>query len=513
MEENMDENLVNSNDFLSEEERDNKDDDFKPNDEVSNEPPAQNEHSTNQLKSSEEKRIDSAIIKTEDNIKKDMQGDQNRNFGEVQNEQRTPQENENISIPINLPPGNVPNPMMRVNVPPGMIRMGLPPNLPMGFNPGMRVPNMGGLNMPPGRMPFPIPPGFNFPGSIGGDNKDVKPNVDILNQNMSQSTGSKKGSDESDQDSDMSQSDDDGDTKKQKTETETGNDGNKFPTPIQFPSNIPNMPNMPNMGNPNQNMSNMPNMPNMPNMGNQNMQNMPNMPNIPNNMMNHPYLMHRIPMPGNMPMMPNMGNQNMGNMSNIPPNVNPNGMFIRSIPFGDNTPMQNFNPNFMAKTENFIEVEPFFLQFLAKYPPPDCLIEKLPSSKTPVIDAFIYCSVCNWGVSITPQPGDRVPSLFTITDFNKYWDLSQKICSKPSPTETPVARLKALRRWFADFPGIKKIKAVKEGKEPISIRVKPERITDVITILKKYCQIINSRCRTLVQSSLNHNVGQQSGQN
>jgi len=95
-----------------------------------------------------------------------------------------------------------------------------------------------------------------------------------------------------------------------------------------------------------------------------------------------------------------------------------------------------------------------------------------------------------------------VPSFFTITDFNKYWDLSQKICSKPSPTETPVARLKALRRWFADFPGIKKIKAVKEGKETISIRVKPERITDVITILKKYSQIINTRCRALVQTSM-----------
>jgi len=196
---------------------------------------------------------------------------------------------------------------------------------------------------------------------------------------------------------------------------------------------------------------------------------------------------------------------------NIPnPNI-PNPMYYRGVPppqnpqqYVTNNPENMGIPNYGAlnKPENFVDIEPFFYNILQKYPPPDTLVEKLPSSKTPVIDAFIYCSICNWGVSITPQPGDRVPSFFTITDFNKYWDLSQKICSKPSPTETPVARLKALRRWFADFPGIKKIKAVKEGKETISIRVKPERITDVITILKKYSQIINTRCRALVQTSM-----------
>jgi len=36
------------------------------------------------------------------------------------------------------------------------------------------------------------------------------------------------------------------------------------------------------------------------------------------------------------------------------------------------------------------------------------------------------------------------------------------------------------------------------------IKVKQERIADVIAIVKKYSQIINTRCRTLVQSSINH---------
>jgi len=182
------------------------------------------------------------------------------------------------------------------------------------------------------------------------------------------------------------------------------------------------------------------------------------------------------------------------NPPNMPPNMPPQQW--QGLPF---------NPQQMmySKQETFIDVEPYFQQLLLKFPPSEGLIEKLPSSKTPVIDAFIYCSICNWGVSISPSQ-DRLPSTFTITDFNKYWEYSQKICSKPSPTETPVARLKALRRWFADFPGIKKIKAVKEGKEPILIKVKPERIGDVIAIVKKYSQIINTRCRSLVQTSISH---------
>jgi len=57
--------------------------------------------------------------------------------------------------------------------------------------------------------------------------------------------------------------------------------------------------------------------------------------------------------------------------------------------------------------------------------------------------------------------------------------------------------LKALRRWFADFPGIKKIKSVKEGKEPIIIKVKQERLPEVVTIIKKYSQMINSRCKNI----------------
>jgi len=191
-------------------------------------------------------------------------------------------------------------------------------------------------------------------------------------------------------------------------------------------------------------------------------------------------------------------NPYMGGPKSFPMPGMPGENHFQQIPFGNPQQMMGFQ-----KQENYVEVEPYFQQFLLKTPPNESLTEKLPSSKTPVIDAFIYCAICNWGVSISPTQ-DRLPTTFTITDFNKYWECSQKICSKPSPTETPVARLKALRRWFADFPGIKKIKAVKEGKEPIMIIVKQDRIVDVIAIVKKYSQIINTRCRSLVQGTINH---------
>jgi len=206
----------------------------------------------------------------------------------------------------------------------------------------------------------------------------------------------------------------------------------------------------------------------------------------------------QVPMvPGGMPMQP--GNvafpMQRINPQQLPPGFNPHVMMnIKGEgwqqPPPQQPPFHYMNvPSQKPGGDTTVDVEPGLIN--NKFPLPDGLIEKLPSSKTPVIDAFIYCAICNWGVSLTPTP-----DTFVINDFNKYWDYSQKICSKPSPTETPGARLKALRRWFAEFPGIKKIKVVKDGKEPINVKVKPERINDVITIVKKYSQIINTRCRS-----------------
>jgi len=317
--------------------------------------------------------------------------------------------------------------------------------------------------------------GMQYPGVPFGhhlDQREKDPNIsDQMSQSMSQSMSesfSKKR--KRDDDDDPSGSDDDSQSESKKIKTdEQGHDESKIHQGLPFDSNTMFTP--PSMQQMQLNQGQFPQ--------GGNMQHLPS------------HLIRGGPPPGSFYPGPFYMNKPPGYMQGEnPPNY-------PQMPFVQN-PIQ-----MMYKPENIVEVEPYFQQLLMKNPPSDGLTEKLPSSKTPVIDAFIYCAICNWGVMISPTQ-DRLPSTFTINDFNKYWDFSQKICSKPSPTETPVARLKALRRWFADFPGIKKIKAVKEGKEPIVIKVKPERIADVIAIVKKYSQIINTRCRTLVQSTINH---------
>jgi len=270
--------------------------------------------------------------------------------------------------------------------------------------------------------------------------------------------------------------------------------GNPMLNRPNFPPGL--MQNIPLMQLHTDSHNNQQNIP--PPMQQNNMQ--PNAQNVPPNMQGIPPNF-RVPPPGmnmNMFLMNPQALHQMNVMrmqGQMPP-----GSFPRGFMPGDNSNMgmAHFVPPTYQKRESYIDIEPVFAQLITRLPPPDCLLEKLPSSKTPVIDAFLYCSICNWGVCLSP--GNEGPTIFIINDFNVYWDFSQKICSKPSPTETPIARLKALRRWFADFPGIKKIKAVKEGKEPITVKVKPERINDVVTILKKYSQLINTRCRSIAQT-------------
>jgi hypothetical protein len=282
------------------------------------------------------------------------------------------------------------------------------------------------------------------------ENKDDPPKVKSPRSEVKKEDNDNSG-DGSDQDSDQEE------VNKSKQENQPTNQGPPIPTPQN-----PNFDNFQNQMH--QNMSMNPHA-------------IPGMGQFPFPPMNYPpnFMPGRFPQQGWPPgkMIPNF---------QMPPHQ---GQFNPSIPIP-------YKGNF----DTYMDIDPNNIKYLESFPPPDPILEKLPASKTPVIDAFIYCSISNWGVSIKPSP-ERLPSTFVINDFNKYWELSQKICSKPAPTETQVARLKALRRWFADFPGIKKIKSVKEGKEPIVIKVKPERMNEVITIIKKYSQMINTRCKTI----------------
>lgn len=78
---------------------------------------------------------------------------------------------------------------------------------------------------------------------------------------------------------------------------------------------------------------------------------------------------------------------------------------------------------------------------------------KLGTSKSPVIEAFIYCALKGWGVHVKTCTRNEVE--FTVSDFDRYYSASNRICSKHRPTEDISARIKGLKRWFPDFPARK----------------------------------------------------------
>jgi len=59
---------------------------------------------------------------------------------------------------------------------------------------------------------------------------------------------------------------------------------------------------------------------------------------------------------------------------------------------------------------------------------------------------------------------------FQIDDFNLYYHTSNDVCSKQHPTEDMYARIKALRRWFPDFPSYKELFSSERCIISISVR-------------------------------------------
>jgi len=75
---------------------------------------------------------------------------------------------------------------------------------------------------------------------------------------------------------------------------------------------------------------------------------------------------------------------------------------------------------------------------------------KLKASKSPIMDALVYCALNGWGIKLIQEDGDHIQ--FQVEDFRKYYKYSARICAKQNPTEDQASRIKALKRWFPDFP-------------------------------------------------------------
>jgi len=74
----------------------------------------------------------------------------------------------------------------------------------------------------------------------------------------------------------------------------------------------------------------------------------------------------------------------------------------------------------------------------------------LGASKSPIMEALVYCALRGWGLHLVKNEPDDIR--FRIDDFDKYYRCSAYICSKQNPTDDQSSRIKALKRWFPDFP-------------------------------------------------------------
>lgn len=110
------------------------------------------------------------------------------------------------------------------------------------------------------------------------------------------------------------------------------------------------------------------------------------------------------------------------------------------------------------------------------------LLQKLSLSKSPVLEAVIYCALNKWGIEMLPFGPDKKLS-FKVTDFDKFSVYSAKINSKGKPTTDVSSRVKALRRWFDGIPKVKdrKIAFVMSVKGSEDKNVKVTQLVDKVT--------------------------------
>jgi len=114
---------------------------------------------------------------------------------------------------------------------------------------------------------------------------------------------------------------------------------------------------------------------------------------------------------------------------------------------------------------------------------------KLPASKSPIMEAMVYCALKGWGIDIVRNSRGstgEVEVTFQVTDFEYYYRASRSICSKQRPTDDVGSRVKSLRRWFVNFPK----KKDRNDNAPFLLDVKPN-------IAKKVSEIIERNTRMI----------------
>jgi hypothetical protein len=108
-------------------------------------------------------------------------------------------------------------------------------------------------------------------------------------------------------------------------------------------------------------------------------------------------------------------------------------------------------------------------------------LEKLAISKSPVMEALVFCALKGWGIHLIRNAGPDIT--FKVDDFELYCKKSQQICSKQHPTSDRQARIKALKRWFPDFPNRRDVPQPTEFY--ISVAKDKDKLTKIRKIIEK----------------------------
>jgi len=121
---------------------------------------------------------------------------------------------------------------------------------------------------------------------------------------------------------------------------------------------------------------------------------------------------------------------------------------------------------------------------------------KLPVSKSPIMESLSFCAVEKWGIEVVTAEATsdgNASVIFKVTNFDMYYKYSCAICSKHKPTEDVGARVKALRRWFSDFPK----KKFRKNNPVFQLEVKPQSAKKVYDMIQRHRSLTTMKKRRL----------------
>jgi len=124
---------------------------------------------------------------------------------------------------------------------------------------------------------------------------------------------------------------------------------------------------------------------------------------------------------------------------------------------------------------------------LRNHEPDSALLQKLSLSKSPVLEAVIYCALNKWGIELITTEDDQVA--FKVSDFDLFSSYAAKVNSKTRPTADVSARVKALRRWFDGIPRVK----ARTGSFIMTIKDAADKKQKVVKMVEKLKQIQQER--------------------